>query len=296
MVCAQVTVELKLPQEQFLPAEDIWVAVRVYNRSGTTLRFGETADWLKISVLARDGYIVEKVDEIPVLGVFTLENGQVGTRRINIRPYFKLTTPGRYQIYATVRVKEWNEEYSAAPVWFDIIQGRKLWEQEFGVPQTASNTPPEMRRYALQQANYLRQLKLYFRLESGDGSVVYRVFPLGSIVSFGLPEAQIDRSSRLHVLFQNTARTFTYCVLDHDGELIRRETYDYVDVRPRLKLDNAGEVVVQGGLRRVSPTDILPGQPSGPTVGQSNLTTGSFSEGLGSLTNTGAATPVATGQ
>lgn len=280
-----MSVELKLPQEQFLPAEDIWVSVRVYNRSGTPLRFGETADWLKISVLARDGYIVEKVDEIPVLGAFTLENGQVGTRRINIRPYFKLTTPGRYQIYATVRVKEWNEEYSAAPVWFDIIQGRKLWEQEFGVPQTASNTPPEMRRYALQQANYLRQLKLYFRLESGDGSVVYRVFPLGSIVSFGLPEAQIDRSSRLHVLFQNTARTFTYCVLNHDGELIRQEIYDYLDVRPRLRLDNTGEVVVHGGVRRVSPTDVLPGQSTGLEVGQSNTTTGSLPAEPGSVTN-----------
>ncbi len=254
----QITVELKLPQEQFLPAEDIWLSVRIYNRSGSTIELGTDQEWLKVSVESRDGYIVEKLDEIPVSGAFKLENAQVATKRINLRPYFKLVRPGRYLVTATVRIKEWGEEYTASPIWFDIIEGRKIWEQEFGVPTFDTNAPPEMRKYALQQANYLKQLKLYFRLESWDGTHVYRVFPLGPLVSFGNPQVQIDKWARLHVLFQTSSRTFSYCVLNHEGDLVRRETYEYGDVRPRLRVEPNGGVVVVGGIRRFAPDDIPP--------------------------------------
>ena len=253
---AQVTVEVTLDQDQFLPAESIWTAVRITNRSGQSLRLGDSADWLAISVEARDSFIVAKNDDLPVVGGFTLDNSKVATKRLNLSPYFNLTKPGRYSIIATVRIKDWDKEFTSKPKSFDIINGIKLWEQEFGVPQSAGS--PEVRQYALQQAIYLKQLKLYLRLTDASDTKVFRVFALGPMVSLSHPEPQVDKASKLHVLFQTGARSFLYCVVNPEGDVIRRQTYDYLGSRPRLAMDSDGNVTVTGGVRRVNAADIPP--------------------------------------
>src|SRR5204863_2654674 len=98
----------------------------------------------------------------------------------------------------------------------------------FGVPKSAgaSNSPPEVRKYMLLEANYLRtQLKLYFRLSDASGKL--KVFPIGPMISFGQPEAQVDRASNLHVLYQNGPHSFSYTAINPGGTVIGRRTYDY---------------------------------------------------------------------
>ena len=65
-VSAQVTVELTLEQDQFLPAESLPLAVRITNRSGQSLRLGRGEDWLSFSVETHDGQVVPKLGEVPV--------------------------------------------------------------------------------------------------------------------------------------------------------------------------------------------------------------------------------------
>jgi hypothetical protein len=157
-----------------------------------------------------------------------------------------------------VTIPEWSQQIVSIPKPFDIIQGAKLWEQEFGVPLAAgvTNRPPEVRKYTLQQANYLKQLMLYFQLTDVSGRV-NRVFPIGPMLSFGQPEAQMDRSSNLHVLYQRGPRSFGYTVVNSDGEVMLRQTYDYT-TRPRLQFDGDGKLSVVGGVRRPSPSDLPP--------------------------------------
>jgi hypothetical protein len=112
-----------------------------------------------------------------------------------------------------------------------------------------------LRRYVLQQANYLRkQLMLYLQITDRTGKV-YRVFPLGPMLSFGQPEAQVDKGSNLHVLYQNGPHSFSYTVVNPDGTVIVRQTYDYT-TRPRLTMDDEGQLKVAGGARRVTVTDV----------------------------------------
>jgi len=256
---AQVSVEVALEQDQFLPAESIWAAVRITNRSGQALRLGGSAGWLAISVEARDGFIVVQNNDLPLVGEFELDNAKVATKRLNLSPYFNLAKPGRYSIIATVRIKDWDKEFMSKPRSFDIINGVKLWEQEFGVPQSAGS--PEVRKYALQQAVYLKQLKLYVRLTDASDTKIFRVFALGPMVSFSRPEPQVDKACRLHVLFQGGARAFLYCVLNPEGDVITRQTYDYIGSRPRLVMDADGNITVTGGVQRVTDRD-LPGPTS----------------------------------
>lgn len=256
---AQVKAEVTLDREQFLPGEALPIAVKIRNHSGRTLHMGDKPDWLTFSVESDDGYVVTKTGEPPVVGKFTLKSAQVATKRVDLAPYFTLTRPGRYNIIASVHINEWNGEVTSPPKHFDIITAAQLWAQDFGVPVPpgVTNQPPEIRRYILQEANYVRKrLWLYLRLTDQSETRIIKVVPIGPMVGLSRPENQVDQASNLHILYQNGAHTFSYTVVNPDGEIVVRQTYEYIDSRPRLRAGNDGKIVVVGGVRFVTNNDI----------------------------------------
>jgi hypothetical protein len=256
---AQVAVELVLEQNQFLRDQSLPVKVRIVNRSGQTLKLGETLDWLDFQVENRDGKPVIQREPPAIQDAFELESASAATRRVDLMPSFVLQ-PGRYKVTVMLRLKEWGQEIASKPQNFDIIPGFKVWEQEVGVP--VKDAPPEVRRYSLQQATYLKRLLLYARLTDKDDIRVFRVQPLGPLVSFSKPEAQIDKASNLHVLFQSGARSFYYVVVSPSGDVLQRETHDYAGKsRPVLRAGENGTFYVAGGARRRSADD-LPATPA----------------------------------
>ena len=258
-VSAQVSVDLALDQDQFLPGESLVVGVRITNFSGQTLHLGNDSDWLHITLEGRDNYVVPTTADLPVQGEFDVESSKIVTRRVDVAPCFALTRPGRYMVSATVKLKDWDNELVSKPKAFDIIAGTTLWEQDVGVSATAaSHQRPEVRKYALQQAIHLEQMKLYVRVTDQAGSRVLRVFPIGPLISFSSPEHQIDKSSNLHVLYQTGAKSFNYSVINPDGKLLIRQTYEYTDTRPILRMDGEGRIYVGGGNRRISSDDLPP--------------------------------------
>jgi hypothetical protein len=263
---AQLKVEILQKQEQFLPGEELHVSVRVINRSGQVLTLGTTEDWLTFSVESRDGSVVQRLSDPPVLDEFKLESSQMATKQVNLEPHFGLTTPGRYRVVATVRVPGWGNEVNSAPKFFDIIEGSRLWAQDVGLPKSAgsTNAVPETRRYTLQQANYLKgRIRLYLRVTDPVSGRLFRLLPIGSLVSFSRPEPQVDKQSRLHLLYQNGPHTFLYAVFSTEGDLILRRTYELVDSRPRLRPDEEGHVVVMGGTMVPNDSD-FPGSSDEP--------------------------------
>ena len=261
---AQVSVEVDLEQQEFLPGETLPVTVRIVNRSGQTLTLGRDPEWLTFSVEARGDFIVIKNGDAPVEGGFQVGSSQMATKHVDIAPYFVLTRQGRYNVTATVRLKDWDTQVTSKPKTFDVIDGAKLWSREFGVPIKSgpTNQPPEVRRFTLEQANYLRsQLRLYLRLTDASDTRVIKVFAIGPMVSFGQPEAQMDRECNLHVLYQTGAKSFNYTVCNVDGTLLVRQRYDYTATRPRLQVDERGNITVTGGARRVTSADLPPPPP-----------------------------------
>jgi hypothetical protein len=252
VVTAQVSVELSLDQDQFLPGESIQIGVRVTNFSGQTLRVGKDNDWLRFTIEGADNSIVSASGDVPVQGEFEVESSTVATRRVDVAPYFALNRPGHYVITATVKLKQWDKELASKSKGFNIIAGTKLWEQDFGVPNAVGQAP-EVRK-----AIHLKQMKLYARVTDQSESRVFRVFPIGPMVSFSKPECQIDKSSNLHVLYQTGARSFNYSVINPDGRLMVRETYEYSETRPVLRIDREGRILIGGGVRRLSSDDLPP--------------------------------------
>jgi len=252
----QVSVDVLLGQEQFLRDESLTVEVRITNRSGQDLRLGQEPNWLSFTVERKDGRFVQPLSQPAVGGEFTLESSMVIKRRLDLMPYFTLGDPGRYTVTAQVKIPQWNQEIFSKPKTFDITRGTRIWEQNFGVPKAEGL--PEIRRYELIQANNFRRLLLYLRLADADDLRVFRVLSLGQLVSFSRPEAQVDKQSRLHVLFQTGARAFYYFVIDPTGAVLVHQTHDYTTTRPVLKNNDEGKIFVNGGARRFTPSDIPP--------------------------------------
>lgn len=256
---AQVTAEVVMEQEFFLNGEEIPAEVRITNRSGQTLHLGADADWLTFTIESRSGDVVAKNSDVPVEKPFELPSGKTAIRRVEISSYFALNRLGRYQLNAHVRIKDWDTAVTAKPKSFEIINGAKIWAQDFGMPQPAgvTNQAPEVRRYTLEQANYLRgKLRLYLRVTDSSETRVFKVLHLGPMVSISDPEHQVDRGNRLHVLYQYGARTYLYSVITPDGELVVRQTHEIAPNRPRLQPDEAGGFLVVGGARRIASSDL----------------------------------------
>src|SRR5262249_24598012 len=153
-----------------------------------------------------------KDEDAPVKGEFTLDSSRTATKRVDLAPYFSLDRQGRYAVQAIVKIKQWDHVVTSSPRSFNIIQGANMWETEFGVPRAAgaTNDTPEVRKYILQQANYLKgRIRLYLRLTDQTGARTIRVFPIGSLVSLSRPEPQLDKASNLHVLYANGPHTYS---------------------------------------------------------------------------------------
>jgi hypothetical protein len=262
---AQVTVEVTQPQDQFLPGEALPVTVSIMNLSGQTLHLGDDPKWLTFSIESRDGVVVPKMGDIPACEPFDLPSSKTATKRLDLGPCFPITEVGRYNIIANINIKAWGREIASPPKPMDIIQGVSLWQQEFGVPKAPGQPEgsPEIRRYILQQANYVKgPIRLYLRVTDVTGAKPLRVVLIGALISFSHPEHLIDQASDLHVLYQDGPRSFSYTRFNPQGELLARQTHDYTATRPRLRIDADGSVYVLGGRRRVTPNDVPPPQPA----------------------------------
>jgi hypothetical protein len=146
VVRAQVTVEVVLEDDYFLPGESLVTGVRITNLSGQTLKLGKEPDWLAFSVEARDNFTVQTLGDAPVVGEFEVESSTAATKRVDLASYYQLTIPGHYKVTANVKIPQWQQELGSKPKSFVISSGRTLWEQEFGVPiPSGSATPPEIR-------------------------------------------------------------------------------------------------------------------------------------------------------
>lgn len=256
---AQVSVEVFMERDQFMPGETIPVSVRVINHSGQTLHFG-AEKWLTFAVESPEGFVVEKLGDPVIAHDFDVASSDMATQHSELGPYFAMTRQGRYRVTATVRIKNWETDLMSAPKNFTVIRGVKIWEEEFGVPEspaTASHRAPETRKYILQEATYLKSMSLYLRVTDRTEQRVFGVLRVGPVVSFSRPQTILDRENNLHVLYEESARKFNYSVVNPDGELRARQTFDYLNSGPpRLVLDDAGKVAVSGGVRHKDASDL----------------------------------------
>ncbi|HAV64163.1 MAG TPA: hypothetical protein DCY13_17580 [Verrucomicrobiales bacterium] len=255
---AQLRVELLLEQKQYLINESLHIGVRLVNHTGQTLNITGT-NWLSFTVEDTEGYFVRRVRDTPAPEPFEVESTYMATQWIDIHRAFAFRENASYSLRARVRIEQWNEDIYSNPVKFEIIRGTKLWEQRFGLPGSGQPNQPEIRKYILQQANYLDELQLYVRVTDESENYVFKVQRLAPMVQVSRPEAQIDTLMQLHVLTQVGRSQFLHLVVDPDANMILRNTYEGTSrQRPQLRVSPSGSVFVAGGVRQLRRDDLPP--------------------------------------
>lgn len=252
---AQVNVEVVLDQEQFLRSESMPVRVRISNDSGRALRLGEDLDWLVFNVTDESGKSVARTGDVPLAKPFTLEPAKTVSLRTDLMPHFDLSQVGYYTLNLKMKVPELKQEIAAKPQNFNIVAGVTLWDKDVGVPGT---DPLVVRKYALQKVSLLKQQRFYVRVTDAAGARVHKVVSLGQVVGIGEPEKVIDGVSHLHVLFRNGQQSFLHAVINTEGELLIRRTYEFSGNAPRLRAEADGRVTVAGGQRKILLSDLPP--------------------------------------
>lgn len=254
----RVAIELITEQDTFLPNEPLHVGVRITNRSGQPVIFGQDEDWIKFSVFGQKRMPVAKAGDPAGGGIFVVPSSSRSIKWFDLAPFFEMNQIGPYNISATVKIKQWNEVVIAnPPKVINVVKGVTIAEQEFGLPTPLGSTKqPELRKYVLQQVRHPNQLRLYVRVVDDTGFKIFGVTPIGGLVSFSKPEFQVDQAGQLHVLHQNGAKTFNYCITDHSGTVVSRQTHEYTNKRPVLAVDDVGRLGVQGGRRKPAQSDI----------------------------------------
>ncbi len=254
---AQILVEVTFDSESYLPNEPMIAKIRVSNNSGQPITFGQDDHWLALEVEGENHRLVNQVATLPVLGEFSLQSSENGTKKIDLAPVYELAKPGRYYVTATVHVTGWKDAFASKTKWVDVSSGVRVFETTFGMPAATGTGAPEVRKFVLHQANH-KQMVLYARLTDETESKTYNVLALGSLLSFSKPEPQLDRWNNMHVLFQFNARAFNYCVVTPEGFLLKRETWEYTDSRPILKVSEDGHINISGGVKKSRNTDLPP--------------------------------------
>lgn len=259
---AQVTLSLQRDQEQFLPAERLPITVHIENQSGRTLTFGTSPRWLIFGVETRNGRVVAKLSDVPVDGEFVVESAERAKFTINLAPHFALQEPGQFSVTAQMAIPGTDQILSSNPIMIEILNGARLWAQEFGIPPAPGkeNDPPEIRKYLLQQANHLKHIRLYVRITDVSETRTFATFPAGVLVTFARPEPMVDKVGRLHLLHRFGMRSYTYHLVEPDGTVKIRQSYEMSDSRPTLRVNDEGEVRVVGGIRRETSADIPPAE------------------------------------
>jgi hypothetical protein len=255
----QITLEVLLEQENYLRDFSLPAKVRISNSSGQTIRFGQEPDWLSFEIRDARGLDVRQVGKVELADAFLLPSAKVANLTTDLMPYFDLGKSGRYSLIVHLKVAELNRTLSSPAKPFNIVNGNTVWQHEFGLPGVAK---VEARKYALQQVSLGKELRLYMRLTDPGEHRVFRVLPLGTLLSVSKPECLVDRSCQLHILYQSGARSFLYQIVSPDGDIIIRQTHEYVgSSRPVLRHTEEQAVVVAGGARRPQATDLPPPQP-----------------------------------
>ena len=261
----QIELRLSLDREFFLAGEDLEVAVKVANFSGAPLKLGERPDWLKFSLERSDSGVVNKRSEVDESGSFTLEHATVGTLRFNLTPHFAVDRPGSYRVTAQATLPNSGEVFTSDAKTFEIVRGVQLNpDRVIGVALPDGTTVK--RKFILQQVNFMRKVQLYLRITDGEETANIKVTNLGNLVSFDPPKWVVDRQNRFHVLHRVDAANSSYHLFLPDGTLDRRELYRFTASTPELRVNEAGEGAVVGGIRRPSPGDIPPLKTNRPPV------------------------------
>ena len=223
--------------------EPIPAQVDLVNSSGRNIVLRNDDKWLAFTIVR------DKVEMIPPTGLpfndldIYLDATSSHAHRVNLTYAYEIREPGSYQVEANVNYK--GHAYNSAPLTIKIVPGAKVWEQKsnFVHPKTGEES---VREYELIAHKEIQGNRLLARVRDPKKGQIMCCVPLGNLLGWGEPSAQVDGNGTLHVLNQTGPRNFTYTKTSADGITEPSRHFVSMSSRPNLVLADQ-EILVVGG-------------------------------------------------
>ncbi len=245
---AQIQVELKFRRVQYVAYEPVIANVQITNLAGRDIDLRDDAGlrWFGFEVTANEGRMLAPITqnfEMPL----RIKAGESVTRKINLTPLFPVHDLGPYHVRANVFFADLNKFFYSQSKVFQVGDARPIWQRTVGVPDDVAGAGG-VRTYSLLSNRFPDHTKLYVRVEDKSTGAVYSTYPLGRVIAYDEPQAELDRANQLHVLHCAAPRTWAYSQVGLNGQLLATQTFMETKTRPRLRPTANGAVAVRGGM------------------------------------------------
>lgn len=238
---AQLNVDLQIDRRQFIVHESVPLAVRLTNRAGKELLLhgDNRRPWLSIQVTNQKGNIVPPYKPLAFQAA-KIPVGRSVAKQIDLNSLFPLHSFGKYTVYTVVTLPT-GETFQSGRKTFDITKGRTIYEQRVGLGGQSRDY--RLITFAPSKTSYL-----YFQAELVEQRQVALTYPIGEMLRHRAPEATVDKSGRLNVLYLGAPDRFIHVLIDSTGKVSDRTIYKRGrSGDPRLIAFADGEVKVAGG-------------------------------------------------
>jgi len=268
-VAAQVRVDIGFKRALYIRYEPVIAMVTIRNLSGREMELRDEGNrkWFSFQIETADGRLVPPRNPDYQLAPVQVGAGQTLTRAINLTPLYPLGEYGIYRVKGIVYVADINQYFSSSILNLEITEGRILWQQTVGVPET--DTGGGTQRVVTLLAHRLpNNTQLYLRIEDEEHGRVFCTHQLGKFLSFRQPEIELDASNDVHILQSISAVEYLYSHVSLSGEVLERKLYDSLKTKPSLRRDTNGNIVVAGGIEQKPRDPSAPPPEAPPSVGE----------------------------
>lgn len=245
---AQIQVDLKFKRLQYVAYEPVTARVKITNLAGRDidLRDADGQRWFSFEVTGSETRLIApnaQHDEAPL----HIEAGKTVTRDINLTPLYPVHDFGTYHVRANLYFADLSKFFYSSAKVFQVTDARPVWQKTVGIPDGQPGAG-STRTYSLLSNRFPYHTSLYVRVEDRNSGAVFATYPLGHVISFADPQAELDRANQLHVLYSAAPRTWGYAHIGLNGELLKHSTFMQVKSQPRLRRTPEGLIAVHGGI------------------------------------------------
>lgn len=237
---AQLEVRLETPKAAYLQYSPIPFTICLKNVGGEEIILAGRDDkpWLELLVQSRDGLLIRS-EKAFTPSDKKLKAGESAVMPVDLSAYFLVRELGGYQARASVRLPS-GQSLVTEPLGFLVGRGEAVWTQTRG-------EGVDRHVYSLLKFYEDPNVGLYLRVEVPEKNIVYPSRRLGPYLPLTKPAVEFDAQNHLHLLYQTAAGVHRITVVSEEGHLLREESRQEGAEKPRIRREESGEVVIEGG-------------------------------------------------
>ena len=245
----QLTVALDIKRRIHLRYEPILATVRITNLAGRDLVLQDAEQpWFGFDITGASGdTLVPPRNPDYHLDPLEIKIGETVKRTVDLTRLYGIAEFGTHRVKATIYAAPLNKLFASPARLVEITEGRTLWQQTVGVPDTLKNGGRNHNVKLLEFQDDKRYL--YVRVEDEEQAYVFCTHRIGHMIDGTVPQVQFDTTNNLYILHLTAPKTYLLSNIGVNGEWLGQHTYGAPKYRPNLRRLADGTVQIVGGRR-----------------------------------------------